>query len=249
MTCPTCGSKAVYFDKTLNGWKCKTKHPRQKFTLKTGSIFEDSPLGFDKWLPAVWMVTNCKNGISSYEIDRDIGVTQKTAWFMLQRIRLAMQDPTDGGKLGGEVEVDETYIGGKARNMARSQEASSWRHCPATTWLAGKIAVMGLLERQPQKGKSKIRLRGLDEHSALPVARTRLRQRRDRDRLSTPMRFVPIYGLGTTEFVHNVIDHAECIRRWAGSHQRLRELLEPVEASPEGHLCVRGAVSFVQIPR
>jgi transposase-like protein len=117
VTCPTCGSKAVYYDRTLKGWKCKTKHPQQKFTLKTGSIFEDSPLGFDKWLPAVWLITNCKNGVSSWELHRALGVTQKTAWFMLHRIRLAMQDDNSGGKPGGDVEVDETYIGGKARNM------------------------------------------------------------------------------------------------------------------------------------
>lgn len=114
VTCPTCGSKAVYFDKTLKGWKCKTKHPQQKFTLKTGTIFEDSPLGFDKWLPAVWLITNCKNGVSSWELHRGIGVTQKTAWFMLQRIRLAMQDEVSGGLLGG---------GGSGRNVHRRQVA------------------------------------------------------------------------------------------------------------------------------
>jgi transposase-like protein len=116
VACPTCGSKAVYFDSSRNGWECKTRHPQRKFTLKTGTIFEDSPLGFDKWLPVVWMIANCKNGVSSWEIHRAIGVTQKTAWFMLQRIRLAMQDENGGGKLGGEVEVDETFIGGKSRN-------------------------------------------------------------------------------------------------------------------------------------
>ena len=112
VACPTCGSKAVYFDKSRNGWECKTRHPHRKFTLKTGTIFEDSPLGFDKWLPVVWMIANCKNGISSYELARATGVTQKTAWFMNHRIRLAMQGE-DGGMLDGEVEVDETYIGGK----------------------------------------------------------------------------------------------------------------------------------------
>jgi len=108
VTCPTCSSEAVYFDKSRNGWECKTRHPRRKFTLKTGTIFEDSPLGLDKWLPTVWMIANCKNGVSSWEIHRALGVTQKTAWFMLHRIRLAMQDTNTGGKLGGGVEVDET---------------------------------------------------------------------------------------------------------------------------------------------
>jgi hypothetical protein len=121
VTCPTCGSKSVYFDSSRNGWECKTRHPKRKFTLKTGTIFEDSPLGFDKWLPAVWMIANCKNRVSSWELHRAIGVTQKTAWFMLHRIRLAMQDENSGGKLGGEVAVDETFIGGKVRNMHKSK--------------------------------------------------------------------------------------------------------------------------------
>ena len=95
------GLKEVYFDRSRNGWECKTRHPHRKFTLKTGTIFEDSPLGFDKWLPVVWMIANCKNGVSSWEIHRAIGVTQKTAWFMLHRIRLAMQNDSTGGKLGG----------------------------------------------------------------------------------------------------------------------------------------------------
>src|SRR5262245_23629741 len=102
--CPQCGSDKVYFDSSRNGWECKTRHPKRKFTLKTGTIFEDSPLGLDKWLPAVWMIANCKNGVSSHELGRAVGVTQKTAWFMLHRIRLAMQDDATGGKLGGEVE-------------------------------------------------------------------------------------------------------------------------------------------------
>src|SRR6187401_3316469 len=97
VTCPTCGNTGVYFDSSRNGWECKIRHPRRKFTLKTGTIFEDSPLGLDKWLPTVWMIANCKNGVSSYEIARAIGVTQKTAWFMLQRVRLALQDPNSGG--------------------------------------------------------------------------------------------------------------------------------------------------------
>ena len=99
------------------------KHACQKFSLKVGTIFEDSPLGLEKWLPVMWMLANCKNGVSSWEIHRAVGVTQKTAWFMLQRARLAMQDTETGGKLGGEVEVDETFIGGKARNMHKEKRA------------------------------------------------------------------------------------------------------------------------------
>jgi transposase-like protein len=153
VTCPTCGSKGVYFDKSRMGWICKSTHPKRKFSLKTGTIFEDSPIGLDKWLPAVWMITGAKNGVSSWELHRALGVTQKTAWFMLHRIRLAMQDKHTGGKLAGEVEVDESFIGGKARNMhpGRREKAKG-------RTLGGKTAVMGLLQRHEGKGKSRVRL-------------------------------------------------------------------------------------------
>jgi hypothetical protein len=90
VSCPQCGSRDVTFLANAKVWKCKTVHPRQKFSAKVGTIFEDSPIGLDKWLPAMWLAANCKNGISSYELHRALGVTQKTAWFMLKRIRLAM---------------------------------------------------------------------------------------------------------------------------------------------------------------
>src|SRR5438876_1277500 len=117
--CPRCGSDKVFYIPKERVWKCYGKHDHAKFSLKTGTIFEDSPIALGKWLPAAWLIINCKNGISSYEVHRALGVTQKTAWFMLHRIRLAMQSKSFF-KLGGpgsEVEVDETYIGGKARNM------------------------------------------------------------------------------------------------------------------------------------
>src|SRR5215813_13941884 len=116
VTCPTCGSAKVNWIPSQRLWKCGLSHPKRTFSLKTGTIYEDSPIALEKWLPATWMLVNCKNGISSWELHRAIGVTQKTAWFMLQRIRLASQDQTHN-KLAGEVEVDETFIGGKARNM------------------------------------------------------------------------------------------------------------------------------------
>lgn len=101
---------------------------------------EDSPIGLDKWLPAIWMIVNAKNGVSSYEIHRALGITQKSAWFLLHRIRLAMQSKT-WEKLSGQVEVDETYIGGKARNMHMSRRKYMGSRD------TGKVAVMGLLER------------------------------------------------------------------------------------------------------
>src|SRR5271163_885429 len=114
--CPQCDSEKVTYLTKQRRWKCYGKHPRAQFSLKVGTIFEDSPLGLDKWLPAAWLICNCKNGISSYELARDLKVTQQSAWFMLHRIRFAMQTGT-WKKLSGTVEADETFIGGKVANM------------------------------------------------------------------------------------------------------------------------------------
>src|SRR5580700_3201785 len=121
VTCPNCGSTAVKFQEKYNRWQCAVHHDRRQFTLKTGTIMEDSPLGLDKWLPAIWLLCSNRNGISSWELHRALGVTQKTAWFILQRVRLAMQDDLTGGNLAGEVEIDESFIGGKARNMHKDR--------------------------------------------------------------------------------------------------------------------------------
>lgn len=149
VTCPTCGSDKVTF-LPRRVWQCKVRHPKAQFSVKVGTIFEDSAIGLDKWLCAMWMLANCKNGVSSHEIARTVGVTQKSAWFMLQRLRLALQDE-NAGKLSGNVEVDETYIGGKARNMHRSALALRVAEfaTPRTgrNQTTGKVAVMGLLER------------------------------------------------------------------------------------------------------
>jgi transposase-like protein len=142
VTCPRCGSDNVGFVKSRRIWQCKTRHDHAQFTLKTGTIFEDSPITLDKWLLAMWMLANCKNGISSYEISRATGISQKSTWFMLQRIRLAMQG-NNAGKLGGEVEVDETFIGGKARNMHKDKRA---RVITGTGGKDKEIA-MGMVER------------------------------------------------------------------------------------------------------
>jgi transposase-like protein len=140
--CPECGSEKVCYLAKNRLWKCYATHPKPRFTLKTGTIFEDSPIALEKWLPAVWMLLNCKNGISSWELHRAIGVTQKTAWFMLHRIRLAAQNQTFN-KLAGEVEVDETFIGGKARNMhAKEREEKIHGRGPD-----GKAIVAAVLER------------------------------------------------------------------------------------------------------
>jgi transposase-like protein len=146
VVCPTCGGANVKFQPAHNRWQCSSHHTRRQFTLKTGTIMEDSPIGLDKWLTAMWLVASNRNGISSWELHRALGVTQKTAWFLLHRVRLAMQDEHYGGKIGGgggEVEVDETFIGGKARNMHKSKRAR------VITGTGGKdkAVVMGMLER------------------------------------------------------------------------------------------------------
>ncbi len=143
--CPQCGSEKVTYLANAKLYKCSEKHARQKFSLKVGTIFEDSPIPLEKWLPAVWLIVSAKNGISSYEIHRSLGVTQKSAWFMMHRIRLAMQS-NSFVKLGGDggiVEADETFIGGKARNMHKHIRARKI----TAAGVKDKTAVVGLLER------------------------------------------------------------------------------------------------------
>ncbi len=143
--CPTCGSKEVRYLPTRRLWECKSAHARKQFSAKVGTIFEDSALGLDKWLVAVWMIANCKNGVSSYEIARAIGVTQKSAWFMLHRIRLAMQTIATR-QLGGknkEIEADETFVGGAARFM----HADKHKRMITVRGVKDKTAVFGILER------------------------------------------------------------------------------------------------------
>lgn len=143
VVCPACGGERVTFQPQHNRWQCSGRHPRRQFTLKTGTIMEDSPLGLDKWLTAMWLVASNRNGISSWELHRALKITQKTAWFLLHRIRLAMQDDLTGGSLSGEVEVDESFIGGKARNMHKSRRLRA----KVQDSHKGKTLVLGMLER------------------------------------------------------------------------------------------------------
>jgi transposase-like protein len=146
--CPRCNSEKVTYLAKARLYRCYGDHPKQKFSLKVGTVFEDSPIALEKWLPAVWLVVNCKNGISSYELHRALGVTQKSAWFMLHRIRLAMQSKSFSkiGGNGGEVEADETFIGGKARNMHLAQR----KRRITGTGGKDKSIVFGVLERGGQ---------------------------------------------------------------------------------------------------
>jgi transposase-like protein len=141
-TCPRCGSQEYSYLTTRRIWKCKGCE--KQYSVKLGTIFEDSPLGLDKWLPAVWLAANSKNGISSHELARALGVTQKSAWFMLHRIRLAMQQGSI--TLSGEVEVDESYVGGKAINMHKDARVRKGALGGGTVG-SGKVPVLGLRER------------------------------------------------------------------------------------------------------
>jgi len=149
VACPRCDSPKNSFIKTRRIWFCYGC--QKQFTLKVGTIFEDSALGLDKWMTATWMLVNCKNGISSYEIASTLGITQKSAWFMLHRIRKALQDKSfvKLGGSGSEVEVDETFIGGKARNMHKAKKMRLG-HGVGMQGGHGKAIVMGMLERDGQ---------------------------------------------------------------------------------------------------
>jgi transposase-like protein len=196
VTCPRCGSNHVVYLEKARVWKCYGKHDHAKFSLKTGTIFEDSPIGLDKWLTAVWMITSAKNGVSSYEIHRSIGVTHKTAWFMLQRIRLAMQDGTFA-KAKGKVEVDETFIGQKARNMHKHIRARK------VTGTGGKdkTAVIGVLERG-----GRVQVSVIDSRKKKPL-QTHVKEHIHPGAEVFTDALKSYEGLDA-EYVHQIIDHA-----------------------------------------
>ncbi len=160
--CPRCGAKNVLFLEKYKRWHCREKHKAPQFTLKTGTVMEESPISVDKWLMALWQIVNCKNGISSYEVAKAIGVTQKSAWFMDHRLRLALQTGTfyKFGGPGNEVEADETFVGGKAKNMHASRRAQ-FKVARETSMtgdanLVNKTAVWGVLDRQQRKVRATV---------------------------------------------------------------------------------------------
>ncbi len=195
--CPSCASSNAVFLATRRLWKCRDC--KRQFSIKVGTLFEDSPIGLDKWLPAFWMIINAKNGISSYELGRALGVTQKTAWFMLHRIRLAVQDGSVCN-FAGNVEVDETFIGGKARNMHKGK-----RQAKGTGTLA-MTAVMGLLERTTEKKSSRVVLKVI-KSTRKPILQDVVRQHVTKGAELHTDAFKSYAGLAS-EYVHNVIDHA-----------------------------------------
>jgi len=158
--CPRCGSEKVTYLEKARLYKCYGKHARPKFSLKVGTVFEDSPIPLDKWLPAVWQIVNCKNGISSYELAKALGVTQKSAWFMLHRIRVALKEPYSifkmGGPESGGVEVDESFVGGKVRNMHKARRVKFAAEGGHTGGATGKTVVLGMLDRDLRRVRASV---------------------------------------------------------------------------------------------
>jgi transposase-like protein len=138
--CPDCGKQEHSYISTRRLWKCK--NCKRQYSVKVGTIFEDSPLSLDKWLCSIWLIANAKNGISSHELGRAIGLTQKSAWFVLHRIRLAMQTGSFE-KFSGEVEVDETFWGGRAKFMHTKERKRKISGSGAVD----KTAILGMKER------------------------------------------------------------------------------------------------------
>jgi transposase-like protein len=199
--CPTCGRKDACWLANQRKWQCKSVHAKRQFSVKVGTIFEDSPLGLEKWLPAVWMIAGAKNGISSYEIHRALGITQKTAWFMLHRIREAMKNGSllrIGGNEGEPVEVDETFVGGKAKNMhieKRSRAQSRGQH-------TDKPVVFGMLERGTRQVRAKV----------IPNVRREVLRNEILDNVMHGSKvfthgYKGYVGLAAEQFIHETVSH------------------------------------------
>jgi transposase-like protein len=199
--CPTCGRTDVRYIATRRMWECKEKHPKKQFSCKIGTIFEDSPLPLDKWFCAIWMIVNCKNGVSSYEVHRALGVTQKTAWFMLHRIRLAMETGSFL-KSGGEFEADETFIGGRSKNMSKSRRAKS---IPGSG-VAGKEVIMGVLRRGTKSEPSQVVAEHVKNRKKATIhAAVRAAAEPGSALFTDALRS---YNDLAAEYMHQVVDHA-----------------------------------------
>lgn len=217
--CTHCGAENPMFLKTRRIWKCSKC--RKQFSFKAGTVFEDSPLGLDKWLPAVWLIAKNRNGISSWELSRALGVTQKSAWFMLHRIRLAMQDDLSGGGLSGEVELDETFVGGKARNMHPAKRKAMQKK---SRNLGNKSVVIGILERRDAGKKKSSKVRA----TVAPDRKT------DAMREAVPGNV----ALGST--VHS----DEAGRDWQMREEYEHEIVNHLETYAEGNVHTNGIENF-----
>ena len=201
--CPYCNSEKVTYLEKAKLYRCYGDHPKQKFSLKIGTVFEDSPIPLEKWLPAVWLVVNCKNGISSYELHRALGVTQKSAWFMLHRIRLAVQSKSfvKAGGPGSEVEVDETFIGGSLRNMHKKDRLRKFGFMRGAV---GKAAVMGILDRST----GKVRAKSIPNVKRATLQTEVLKEIETKSSVFTD-EAPAYYGLAEKDYVHQIVNHME----------------------------------------
>lgn len=210
ITCPRCGADDIAEIKSRRMFRCRGC--QKQFSTKVGTVFEDSPIGLDKWLTTVWLLCNAKNGISSYEVHRAIGVTKKTAWFMLHRIRVAMIAGSFE-KLSGDVEADETFIGGKAKNMHKAQRTLKIQGRGAV----GKAIVLGLLERgkgdkkdKTDKRVSRVRVKRIGSTKRGTIQPEVREAVAPGSNLFTDA--LPSYQ-GMEEYIHEAVDHAEAYVR------------------------------------
>jgi transposase-like protein len=200
VVCPTCGRKDVSYVAKRRVWQCKSRHPKCQFSVKVGTIFEDSPIPLSKWLAAMWMISNCKNGISSWEIHRALKVTQKTAWFMLHRVRLALKDDHETA-LYGTIEMDETFIGGKLKNMHEKKRKVLGGK---KRGVVGKAIVVGMLER-----KGRVRAEVVSERTQ-PILHGLIEKHVEE---GSTLMTDEWGGYKGTQFQHEIINHADAYVR------------------------------------
>ena len=209
--CPAClAEDAHYYIKTQKRWKCRVC--RHQFSVKVNTIFEDSPIPLQKWLPALWQLVNCKNGVSSHELAKTLGITQKSAWFVLHRLRLALQNHDFGSKLGsndgGEVEVDESFVGGKLRNMHRDRRVKyAQQHGATASGTVGKTIVMGIFDRESRQVRA----------SVVPDVKRETLQKEILNNVKFGSRIYSDeavgYDLLKQRYIHETVNHAECYVR------------------------------------
>jgi len=237
VTCPVCGRTDASFLANQRKWQCKSAHAKRQFTAKTGTIFEDSPLGLEKWLPAVWIITTAKNGVSSYELSRSLGVTQKTAWFMLHRIREALRNGSllrIGGNESGPVEIDETYIGPNTRKMHASRRLK----LQTGSYAKSKMNVFGMLDRESRQIRAKV----------VPNVK---RETLQNEFLNLVEKGSTVYtdswpaydGLTAEKYIHETVNHMKEYVRGNIHTQGIENFLEPLEAWPSWNLCSRRTIS------